>query len=320
MTSRCAKDVLRQNTFQSRFLDRFLQYLGKWEMAAKDGGFLSQSTAEGLRVTISTALGLLKYLATLGFGYLMTARISQDPLERLFGVVRQFSGPNDHPTPSQFLITVNCLSFYNLARSPAGANVSQGVLSALLECQDARPSLTSLVDNYIECGQLEKAEEVLSQDHNTHIKSSDSRLVYYVAGYTARKCVLPLNCEECTSICTTPSAAQSADHPSSYMKEFNRGGLLNCSETLFRLVSKLEDVFTRLFSCHKVHADSLLEVMACARGSLENVGCQTHSEYLTMSIVKFYAVTRMHFLVKGINRSRAERSKKQKLSKEARLQ
>lgn len=43
------------------------------------------------------------------FSYLLTSRLSQDE--------RQSCGSNDHPTQSQFFIVVNCLSFYNLAKT-----------------------------------------------------------------------------------------------------------------------------------------------------------------------------------------------------------
>lgn len=80
-------------------------------------GFLSQTTAEGLRVTLSSTLLLLEYVTTkLNYKYLMTSRLCQDPMERVVGIVRQMSGSNDHPSPSQFLISINTLSFQNLAK------------------------------------------------------------------------------------------------------------------------------------------------------------------------------------------------------------
>lgn len=49
----------------------------------------------------------------------MTSMLSQDPVENLFGITRQSSGCNSHPTPQQFFITISCLSFYELAKSVA---------------------------------------------------------------------------------------------------------------------------------------------------------------------------------------------------------
>ncbi|KAG0434382.1 hypothetical protein HPB47_019150, partial [Ixodes persulcatus] len=118
MTSRCPDDALRPQTSEATFIDDFLSFLTDWEEKAEDGGFVSKATAEGLRVTLESTKGILAYLGHLNYEFLMTARLSQDCIERLFGIIRQSNGANDYPTPTQFLLTVNCLSFYNLARSP----------------------------------------------------------------------------------------------------------------------------------------------------------------------------------------------------------
>lgn len=278
------------------------------------------STSEGLRVTLETTKGLLAYLSTCGYGYLMTARISQDPLERLFGVIRQFSGPNDHPTPAQFLITVSCLSFYNLARSPRGSSVSQGVVSSLLNCEDRQLALMTLVDNYIESGRLDCAEEALRDDHNEHKKCSDSRLIYYVAGYVARKCVLPLNCKDCSAASLSDAPPDDRSHPSSYTRELSRGGLLYCSQRLFDFISTLENAFTGMFSANNLHSDSIVELMESVKPRLQKLGCSVHGDSLTIKVMRFYVITRMHFYLKGINRTREHRKKRLKLAKQARLQ
>lgn len=75
------------------------------------GGFLSKSTADGLKVAISSTLQLLDYLAMHAYKFVMTSRYSQDPLENFFGIIRQSFGSNNHPTLTQFLIVVNCLFF-----------------------------------------------------------------------------------------------------------------------------------------------------------------------------------------------------------------
>lgn len=70
------------------------------------------STAVGLRVTLASTLSLLKYVTTsLHCRYLLTANLSQDRLENVFGIIRQSSGCNDHPTSEQFLIIVNNFAF-----------------------------------------------------------------------------------------------------------------------------------------------------------------------------------------------------------------
>ncbi|KAH7937589.1 hypothetical protein HPB49_013397 [Dermacentor silvarum] len=133
MTSRFPAAALRLSSRKADRLAEFLEYLNEWERSAENGGFISASTAEGLRVTLSSTLSLLQYATTkLGFRYIMTSRLSQHILEQLFGILRQMSGTNDHPTPVQFLLSINTLEFMNLSKSSASGNVPSGLLSSLL--------------------------------------------------------------------------------------------------------------------------------------------------------------------------------------------
>ncbi|KAH7986596.1 hypothetical protein HPB49_025891 [Dermacentor silvarum] len=165
----------------------FLQHLSHWEKHAHGaGGYLSVSTAGGLRVTLTATLALLDYLGTQGFKYLMTSRLSQDPLENFFGIVRQSSGSDNHPTPTQFLIVVNCLSFYNLANSiSSGYADTKEVVSSLLNACDAHTAETD-IDKLIESGNLSLAERKLHrisfEQSGYMIEKSDDRLIHYMAG------------------------------------------------------------------------------------------------------------------------------------------
>lgn len=98
MTSRFPSKALRPDSSSSDTIADFLKYLTAWEQhAGGAGGFISESTATGLRVTLSSTLELLSYLTKTGYKYIMTSRLSQDPLENLFSIVRQSSGCNDYP-------------------------------------------------------------------------------------------------------------------------------------------------------------------------------------------------------------------------------
>lgn len=92
MTARISYKALKADSPDTRFLESFLEYIDRWKESAKPsgGGFLTDSTATGLRVTIQSTLDLLSYLhSECGFKYLPTSRLSQDKLENLFGIIRQ---------------------------------------------------------------------------------------------------------------------------------------------------------------------------------------------------------------------------------------
>lgn len=321
MTSRCSSGALRPRNIHHASIESFLEYLDEWEEAATSEGYLSQSTAEGLRVTLSSTLHLLDYVVTkLDYHYLMTSRLCQDSIERLFGIVRQMSGCNDHPTPSQFLISVNTLSFQNLVKSPTHGNVSSGLLRNLVGAHDVNNTPQQRIDELLDIGNLSEAHDVLEDcdllDHvSMAVQASDSRLIYYMAGYVARRSISSTKCMDC---CQQLLKEKDGSPPAtaSITKAVDRGGLLYPSEQLNALVTTLENTFTRCFSLKRVNSDSLIELVSFLQlAKLTLVGCAEHSTILTNKIIKFYVLTRLHFQVKHQNSLRSERQKRMKLLK-----
>ncbi|KAH8032766.1 hypothetical protein HPB51_001825 [Rhipicephalus microplus] len=169
MTSRCPRDALRPLSESVVELEAFLTYLDDWEEAAEKAGgdFISKSTVEGLRVTLRSTLSLLKYVTeSLGFKYLLTSRLSQDKLENTFGIVRQYCGTNDHPSPGLFLVVVICLDFYNLARPPKHGNSPANLVNALLDAPSPTTSsaifgIRDIVEDMLEVGDIDGASSAL---------------------------------------------------------------------------------------------------------------------------------------------------------------
>ncbi|KAL4142571.1 hypothetical protein QTP88_005006 [Uroleucon formosanum] len=99
-----------------------------WESKVIDGfissnEFLTQQTADGLRVTIKSSIKLLKYLLdNCNFSFVLTAKINQDKLERFFDIIRQVSGPNDHPSTPTFLQLYRMLTVSSLIKPPKSGN------------------------------------------------------------------------------------------------------------------------------------------------------------------------------------------------------
>lgn len=267
-------------------------------------------------------LSLLDYMTKeLGFQYLMTSRLSQDPIENLFGIVRQSSGCNDHPTPEQFLITVNCLSFYSLAKPVHGSSVEPSVLTALLDTGDAHSaqatSLQQTIDMCISKGNIDGLESITRQecnacsvDHSSLVKkNSDARLVYHMAGYVARKCVEKSGCQTCRVLPLVPPSEGKTAMYSEFTCFCDKGGLMYPSKELFDFVSYLEEIFTDCFSWNQLHTNSILDVLSLLRVKERTLGCVLHATDVKSNVVKFYVLTRLHFLIKEVNRSKDERRK-----------
>ncbi|KAH6932627.1 hypothetical protein HPB50_008196 [Hyalomma asiaticum] len=178
MTSHYPAEALRPGSTQAHLLEDFLVYLNEWEAhAKKTGGFLSDSTANGLRVTITSVLETLSYLIEkAGFKYIMTSKTSQDPLENLFGIIRQSSWSNDDPMPTQFLLTISCLSFYGLVKTPSSYDSDDGFHLADL----IGPSLGKSIE------EIRDDEEHLKDLLLEEVSPVECDILAYVAGFLLR--------------------------------------------------------------------------------------------------------------------------------------
>ncbi|KAH9371404.1 hypothetical protein HPB48_022270 [Haemaphysalis longicornis] len=192
MSSRRSYLALRYDLPAVDSLVCFLAYLTEWETHRRGTrGFLSDSTATGLRVTISSTLSLLDYLTKhAGFQYLVTSKMNQDSVDNAFRVVRQCGGSNDHPTPQQFLVSVNFSNFCNLVRSPDHGNAQSAVLRSLvgpgLNTTPTAKQKQALVDELIGNLEFDAAEQVVQlfvsqDDHSLYaVAKSDRRLIHYI--------------------------------------------------------------------------------------------------------------------------------------------
>ncbi|KAH9377962.1 hypothetical protein HPB48_015074 [Haemaphysalis longicornis] len=116
------KEGITNGSKDLRVLASFLHWLNTWEKEAASGkiaraSFLTDQTAEGLRVTVLSTLELSRYLLkSCGFKYVLTGKFNQDVLERFFGIIRHVGGQNEHPSMPTFLQLYNMLSFYSLMK------------------------------------------------------------------------------------------------------------------------------------------------------------------------------------------------------------
>lgn len=245
MTSRINTKALRPGSADARFLEEFVTYLEQWEQHAKPAGgaFLSKSTAAGFRVTLKSTLDPMEYLTSVvGFTYLLMSRLSQDKLENLFGLIRQSSGCNDHPTVSQFLTTVNLLTMCNFFKPPKGGNCSPEMINALLnrpaQPEQTKECLLDTVDDFLDQGKLSELEVIIQAlfsngDHFRYSeKQSNSTLIYYTAGYVARKIIAKNACPDCAVHLCVSRRQAGADSNSCFTVNFDNGGLIYPSQAL----------------------------------------------------------------------------------------
>lgn len=319
MTSRMPVNGLQRESAESNFLKDFLTYLDDWEKCCPKEGFISKSTGNGLRVTLHTTLSLVDYLTKVNYKYLLTSRLSQDKLENLFGIIRQCNGCNDHPTPVEFLTIVECLSFYNLAHPPSrGGNTERFIIDALVKTcpsNNDKDAIIKLIDSFIENGNIENLSETVSAMNKSNEPHSDDRIIHYIAGYVVRKFKQQIKCKECETQ-LKGNRDSVINTYSSLTEVFDEGGLIYSSTHLFSFIQNLEYKFTTCFTINLLHRESISDLFQTLSNSTLNfIGCDNHKIELTKKLLKFYIITRLHFYVKGVNKTKFPKSEKLKFSK-----
>lgn len=176
-------------------------------------------------------------------------------------MIRQLSGCNDHPTSTQFLTAVNSLSFCILVKAPDTGNCAGDTLTSLVGTDE----VAIHVDNLLDTGNLDEDSSVLQastllSDHVYPVQVSDGRLVYYLAGYVARRKLMATKCQDCFE--QVLKSLENADKDLASFTAFcDVGGLLYLSPELFSFVEALEDTFTSWFSYNKLQRDTIVELL-----------------------------------------------------------
>lgn len=75
---------------------------------------LSQETLLGIRITAHSFVDLIKYVFTIpGVKFFLSEKVSQDPLEKFFGMQRQRGSTNENPNAYQALKNTQALRVIN---------------------------------------------------------------------------------------------------------------------------------------------------------------------------------------------------------------
>ncbi|KAH7950304.1 hypothetical protein HPB49_022122 [Dermacentor silvarum] len=190
-------------------VSRGIQWLDSWEKELQCGlitkdMFLTESTSEGLRVTLKSTRELCNaLLQDHNFKYVLTSKMNQDPIERFFGKIRLAGSQNDHPSMPTFLQLYQTLSIYTLLKPPKFGNcrVVEGE-KPLLDISDFRALINqttvkaSSVDFVEEvklkldsliCVEDWECDDVIGQTKGRAGTEVEDCIVYYLAGFMTRK-------------------------------------------------------------------------------------------------------------------------------------
>ena len=246
-----------------------------------------------------------------------------------FGIIRQSSGADDHPTANQFSYVYRLLSVSNLVKPGKRGSVQANPVDILMKVKSIKPmheelpwipQIEVLIDELLECQLPDDDPSLLNNsEHDYNMSTPEQCIQFYLGGYVAHKLLKFTTCDPCIANLTKPSTCLSAE--SKLVEIKTRGGLKLPSVSLTQLIKLLELSVQKYSGKPKtsMYQDILNDVLSSDTLSKSGIGCEIHQTSLTARCIHFFIATRLHFLKKSINRNRISRQTKQKLSKVSKL-
>lgn len=240
-------------------------------------------------------------------------------------MMRSACGSNDHPDSRLFIQMFRLISTYSLVKPPKGSNVEGSeMLRSLLNVDEVikseentrrlQNSLDSIIENDF---WFDNDIDINLKDHNYNIMRTSPFVLSYISGYIARKASRFSTCQNCLQ-----DLKSTEPHDSDLLINLlSKGFLIYPSVKLCYLISTLESTILDVLSANPVHHETLFEILAKLEDrQIPPIGCDEHKENFTTAIIRFYVVSRMHFICKQMNRiDEARREKTKCLRKQAKL-
>lgn len=244
-------------------------------------------------------------------------------------MMRSACGSNDHPDSKIFAQMFRLLSTYSLVKPPRGSNVEGSeMLQTLLDMEevfnskeDTTTLLNHKLDYILENSLSFPSSEVNNDNPNDHIYNvmkTSPFILSYICGYIARKAYRFSKCKICLQLVNGTALESNADNL--LINMLTRGYLTYPSKELKRLIGALESVVLHVLSHNAINQDTLNQILCeLENTSLPCIGCDEHKAEYTSAIIRFYLVSRMHFVCKRkniIDEAKKEKTRKlRKLSK-----
>ena len=239
-------------------------------------------------------------------------------------------GSDDHPSVTNFLQLFRLMCVYIPTSLRIRGNISDGQEdnSSLLELagflfkgtkleKDKRSMRRAFIDDEILQKITDQKDSTSSHhlmDHDYCKSSVEDGILFYLAGYVAKKAQRFTSCQNCLSSLYSFDCPPIAKALVSKMKCI--GTLHYPREPLYTVVKNIEIVCQDIISSSELWADPVSSIIERLKIPKAGIGCGTsdHSENLIVRIVSFYISVRMFFFVKNHN-SVAKGRKKTKVDR-----
>lgn len=241
---------------------------------------------------------------------LFTRRLNQDCLENYFGSIRQQSGNNLNPTPTQFGYAFKKLFFLKYFQHSSEGNCLQDIDSILTHFRQNDVDL--LVEPPVE--EENMLHGVLSIDHKDYIDMEvpEQNALSWVAGYFVKKCLDKHNCLTCVSYAKTTKMLEE-DTLLSYFRAYKNknqdlyGNLKTPPTAFYSYIKKLDVTFCDLFPKIAVEA----QVGQNIKKELEKIPFTPPCTEFPMNyLLNLFTRVRIFYTLKFLNRNFRNKARK----------
>lgn len=178
-------------------------------------------------------------------------------LHKFFGIIRQASGPNDHPTTPTFLHLYKILSVYSVLKPPKFSNCTVTNMDApKLSLEDLREifhnetneryekinRLRTKLEKLVEDGIWEPYDILPQASNDSDESSTRDCLIYYICGYVTKKILSKKICASCIAFLKVGNINHTAAELVTWK---SKGQLIYPNTFLFELLSKVEHSFKK---------------------------------------------------------------------------
>ncbi|XP_070390928.1 uncharacterized protein [Dermacentor albipictus] len=255
--------------------------------------FASRQTTEALRVTLMS-LDIIDELHEAGVPYLPTVKLNQDPLEKIFGVVRSFHGDDDHPSVVQFSQIYRLLSLFTPVKNAVRGNCSgapDGVLVSLHDSLGQKAKAAAKLKGAVEaklykklCGMSLSVGHMDDLGHHRYQKvGTQEMVVYYLAVYTVKKVTKSVSCKRCVESLESASVPPSACDPRpshsllTELRSFKPWCLREPSFRMFTVIKHIEEIIRHTLDSNAVFGDLFWSILdGLDKASVPALGCDNH--------------------------------------------
>lgn len=268
----------------------------------------------GWIIKINATLQLFEVCSRMGFKYLKTRSLNQDPLENSFGSLRSYGAGNDNPS---------CYQFIGLFKTSILNNLTD-LHSHKRNCEKDEGSILDNLQTFLESDNQEVPLEIISESEfkdvqipfNSSDDSYDLQISTYVTGFLVKKLKIT-NCNECAANLITDIVGP--DHIFTMFKEHsdNKKRLIYPTEKIVQILIRIYDIIMYILPNygHVSNITQKLKTFVKKYVNFDWFSCKNHLDIVFNDFLHYSICLVVRKFCDNINRAFQEVNRKKYIEK-----